>query len=94
MSLENRYKFLKKMHPNILILIKQKDKYISKEVDNMIFSYLNNDLNTIKKNKISYILMENLDIIEKNLIKNNEYYKYKKIVFISQVLSSAAIIKK
>ena len=89
MSLENRYKFLKKMHPNILILIKQKDKYISKEVDNMIFSYLNNDLNTIKKNKISYILMENLDIIEKNLIKNNEYYKYKKIVFISQVLSSA-----
>ena len=89
MSLENRYKFLKKMHPNILILIKQKDKYISKEVDNMIFSYLNNDLNTIKKNKISYILIENLDIIEKNLIKNNEYYKYKKIVFISQVLSSA-----
>ena len=86
MSLESRYLFLKKMYPTKVILIRKKDRYLSKGIDYLIFNYLNNNINNLKKLKISYILIENLEIIENNNYSNNNYLKYRKLILINKIL--------
>lgn len=49
MSLINRYKFVKKMYPEVLCLYQEKQKITSCEQDLDIFIYLQKDLKTIKK---------------------------------------------
>ena len=89
MSLENRYKFLKRMYPNKLILINYDKKIVSCFFDKKILEYLKYDLNKIKKANISYILLDELEVIDKNYYKNNKYLIYKKKTIIKEMLKKA-----
>ncbi|MBR1413503.1 MAG: hypothetical protein IJ574_02385 [Bacilli bacterium] len=93
MSLENRYKFLKKMYPSKLILIYYDKKVVSCYLDKKIFLYLSNDISRIKEKNISYLLLDGLEIIESNNYQNNNYLLYKKKILINEVLLSAVIKK-
>ena len=86
MSLENRYKFLKKMYPSKLILIYYDKDIVSCYIDKKILKYLNNDLTKIRKANISYLLLDGLEIIENNNFKNNRYLLYKKKMIINEIL--------
>ncbi len=65
----NRYKFLKKLYKNYVIIIKRKEKYYSYNIDLEILKYINS-------NNINYIIIENLNIIKKVKYADNTYSKY------------------
>ncbi len=77
MSVYNRYKFIKDIYSNYIIFIKKKNKYYTYDIDNkMLRSLKVNYYKDIDKYKINYLLINNLEIINKVEYKNNNYNKY------------------
>ena len=73
--MKNRYSEIKKLYDDYLILIKKKNKYLSYENDKEILDYIKfSKVKELKKRKINYLILENLDIIE--MIDNKEKNKY------------------
>lgn len=83
-----RYKFIKKLYPRSLVIIKSNDKYKSFRKDGVLLDYIidNFNLNKISKFKINFIIVENLDIIEEKEFVDNNYYKFIKVAYLSKVL--------
>ena len=70
MSKINRYKFIKKMYPDYLILIVSKKNLISFNIDNLIYKYYKDK---VFKLNINYIILDGLDIIVKKELSVEEY---------------------
>ena len=71
-----RYKFIKKLYPNYLVIIKYADKLKSFRMDGLLLNYLieNKKIKKLNKLKINYVIVNNLDIIEiKEYLNNNIY---------------------
>ena len=85
MSMINRYKFVKNLYPEYLVIIIRKRKYYSFYRDLDILKYINFKDNTriIKNKKINYIVINNMDIVEKYSYKDNNYDKYLIIILIT-----------
>lgn len=83
-----RYKFIKKLYPNYLVIIKYNDKFKSFRMDCLLLNYLidNNKIKKLNKLKINYVILNNLDIIEINEYLNNNYYRYIKVSYLNMVL--------
>ena len=64
--MNERYKILKELYPNYLILIKDKEKYKSKDIILNVF----NEKELINVNKL---ILDNLDIESITSYENNEY---------------------
>ncbi len=64
------YKFdlMKELYPSYIIYIKRKNKYYTNEIDKDIVKYFGNNLKNI-----NYIILNNLNIIEKVVFANNIY---------------------
>ena len=74
-----RYKFIKKLYPNYLVIIKYNDKFKSFRMDGLLLNYLidNNKIKKLNKLKINYVIVNNLDIIEIiEFLNNNRKYIY------------------
>jgi len=77
MKINNRYKFVKEMYPNYIIFVKKRDTYHTYFIDNKICRLLNiNKIKDIKKYKINYIMLDNLEIVCKCKNEINNYNKY------------------
>ena len=75
----NRYVFFKRCYPNYLILINKNNKIKSYNIDKEILKYLGIeeiDINKINKLNINYLILENINIINKKDYKDNKYYLY------------------
>lgn len=85
MSLMTRYKFLKKLFPNDMIIFYKKGYYCV-ELDKYLFEWFFNDINLLIKYNINFLIIDNL-VIEKHFVfKDNNYIKYSRIVIIEKVL--------
>lgn len=64
------YKFnlMKELYPSYIIYIKQKNKYYTNDIDKNIIEYFDDNLKNI-----NYIVLDNLDIVEKVNFYNNTY---------------------
>ena len=80
-----RYKFIKKLYPNYLVIIKYNDKFKSFRMVGLLLNYLI-DNNKIKKLKINYVIVNNLDIIDIKDYLNDNYYRYIKVSYLNMVL--------
>ncbi len=94
MSAYNRYKFIKRLNRKNLILIKGKNRYISFERDMNILRYINfnmnyeySNLNYLDKYEIDYIVLDNLDIIVEKRYNCNNYMKYLKLYYLSDIVN-------
>lgn len=78
MSAYNRYYFTKKLFPNFLVLIVKKGKYYSYDGDVRILKYIKfkDKINIIKNKKINYLVLDELEIIEKCEFIDNQLNKY------------------
>ena len=83
MSKINRYKFIKKMYPDYLILLLKNNTLSSFEVDNLIYKYYHNK---VFKLNINYIILDNLDIVKLVKYDNNKYYYYSKLVILKELI--------
>jgi len=73
----NRYNEIKNLYKNYLIIIKVKDKYKTIGMDNRIYEYLNlKKFKYLKNKQINYLILDNLDIVEKKDNENNRYDEY------------------
>lgn len=84
--MKNRYIFFKRLYSDYLLLFTKKEKLIAFNIDNTIISILENSSDTITKiltdKNISYIVVGNLDIIERKNFTNNNYNLYKKKAYL------------
>ena len=90
MSIYNRYLFAKKLNWNYLVLIKSKYGFVSFGNDNKVLNYLNikNNYKILNDYKISYIILEDLNIIKVKRFKNNKYKKYLKLSYLKDILNN------
>lgn len=74
----NRYREIKNIYKDYLIFIKRENgDYKLFDKDKQIFDYLNlKKINFLKIYEINYLILDNLDIIEKYEYENNKYYEY------------------
>ena len=68
--MKERYEVIKKLYPNYLILIRYKDKIKTFKEDNLIYNYLNKN---IEKLHINYIILNKLDIEKIKEYSDNNY---------------------
>ena len=59
-----RYKFIKKLYPNYLVIIKYNDKFKSFRNDCLLLNYLidNNKIKKLNKLKINYVIVNNVNV--------------------------------
>lgn len=92
MSRENRYKITKQIHPDYIVLIKYKDKYITYNNDTLICNYLkfykNNKYRfyVFEQKQINYLVLDELDIIRIKQYKENNYNRYVYITNIKRIV--------
>ena len=81
--MKNRYIFFRRLYKDYLLLFTMKRKLIAFNVDYKIISILvgpGDDVTEIlDANNINYIIIDNLDILEKKCFINNNYNLYKKM---------------
>ena len=85
----NRYKFTKNIYSDYLVIIYWLGNYYSFSYDKDILKYIKfkGNTNIIKRRRINYLVLNNLDIIEINKYKNNSYDYYLKIICIIKVIN-------
>ena len=59
-----RYKFIKKLYPNYLVIIKYNDKFKSFRMDDLLLNYLidNNKIKKLNKLKINCVIVNNVNV--------------------------------
>lgn len=88
MSMRNRYLFTKDYFKNYLVLIKRGNNYYSYDGDKKILDYIkfNDKLSILRKLKINFVILDDLEIIGTASYEVNNYYKYLYITYISDIL--------
>ena len=73
-----RYRFLSYIYPNRVIMILKKGEYYVFGKSELILDYIKFEGNTLKlKDKhINYIVVCNMDIVEKYTVSDNRYEEY------------------
>lgn len=94
MSAYNRYYFTKNVYSDYIVILVKKDRLYSYDIDMKLLKYLkfNNKVNILKKLKINYLILDNLDIIEINNYKNNNLYKYMNILYLNKIFKEIKVI--
>ena len=94
MSAYNRYYFTKGVYPNYIIILLKKGKLFSFSIDSKILSSIGfkDKVSVFKKKKINYIVLDELDIIEKMEFDDNNYDKYVYLVKLNEILDEIKVI--
>ena len=75
----NRYVFFKRCFPKYLIFFSKNGKLTSYSKDKEMVEYLKlKDIKILRKLHINYLILNNVNIIEKHTFKYNNYYIYYK----------------
>ena len=63
----NRYSFTKEVYPDYVVLLVKKNKYYSYSIDRKVLDYIKfkNKTYILKKKCINYLVLDELDIVEK-----------------------------
>lgn len=88
MSMINRYNFTKNIYKDYIVLIVRKKKLYTFNQDKRILNYIgfNNKIYRIRKRKINYLILDDLDIIEIIKYDNNNYNKYLLLSYLKDIL--------
>ena len=94
MSAYNRYYFTKKIYPNYLILLYKKGRYYSYGNDSKILRYIKfkNKLRYLDKNRINYLVLDNLDIVIKKEYDDNKLDKYLYLVYLNEIFNEIKVV--
>ena len=89
----NRYKFTKSIYSDYLVIIYRLGNHYSFSYDDDILKYIKfkGNTNIIKRKRINYLVLNNLDIIEINKYYDNRYNYYLKIICIIKVVNMIII---
>ena len=94
MSAYNRYYFTKKVYPWYLVILLKKGKPYSFGIDRKILKHVGFKDKTyiLQKKKINYLVLDELDIVEKYDYDDNNYDKYLYLVKLNEILNEVKVI--
>jgi len=94
MSAYNRYSFTKEVYPDYIVLLIKKDKYYSYGKDRKILEYIKfkNKTSIIRKMKINYLVLDELDIVEKYEYLDNALDRYMCLVGINNIFDKIKVV--
>lgn len=94
MSAVNRYRFTKNLYKDYVIILVKKNKYYSFDKDKDLLEYIKfkDKLYILRKKKINYLILDELDIIEKYEYQDNQLNRYLYMMYIDKILKNMKII--
>lgn len=94
MSSYNRYSFTKKVYPNYVVLLIHKNKYYSYDIDRKILNYIKfkNKTYILRKKHINYLVLDELDIIEKYDYDDNMFDKYVHLIYLNKIFDKIKVV--
>lgn len=86
--LRNRYRFIKRLYPNYIVIFMIKKKYylVEEQMRFLKFFKKKNIIKTLEFYNINYIIMDNLTIIKRKEYTNNKYLELLKKGIIIQMI--------
>lgn len=94
MSAYNRYSFTKEVYPNYVVLLVKKNKYYSYSIDRKVLDYIKFKDKTyiLRKRHINYLVLDELDIVEKYEYSNNQLDRYIYLVDMKKILDEIKVV--
>ena len=94
MSAYNRYSFTKEVYPNYIVLLVKKNKYYSYSIDRKVLDYIKFKDKTyiLRKKHINYLVLDELDIVEKYEYSNNQLDRYIYLVDMKKILDEIKVV--
>ena len=94
MSAYNRYEFTKKVYPKYIIILLKKGKPYSFDIDRKILKHVGFKDKTyiLQKKKINYLVLDELDIVEKYDYDDNNYDKYLYLVKLNKIFDEIKVV--
>lgn len=94
MSAYNRYGFTKEVYSNYIILLKRKNRYYSYSMDRKVLDYIKFKDKTyiLRRKHINYLILDELDIVEKYEYSDNQLDKYIYLVYMKKVLDEIKVV--
>ena len=94
MSAYNRYSFIKEVYSYYIVLLIKKDRYYSYGKDRKILEYIKfkNKTRILRKKKINYLVLDELDFVEKYEYLDNQINKYICLVSINIILEEIKVV--
>ena len=94
MSAYNRYSFTKEVYPNYVVLLVKKNKYYSYSIDRKVLDYIKFKDKTyiLRKKHINYLVLDELDIVEKYEYSDNQLDRYIYLVNMKKILDEIKVV--
>lgn len=94
MSAYNRHSFTKEVYPDYVVLLYKNDRYYSYGRDRSILRYIGfkNKTNILRKNKINYLVLDELDIVEKYEYLDNELDRYLYLIRMNRIFDEIKVV--
>ena len=94
MSAYNRYSFTKKIYSDYIVLLIKKNKYYTYGEDKKVLKYIGFKNNTyiLRKKKINYLVLDELDIIEMYEYEDNELNRYLYLVYLEKIFDEIKVV--
>lgn len=94
MSMYNRYSFTKNVYKDYIVLIIRKNKYYSYNKDREVLDYIRfkDKTNILRKRHINYLVLDDLDIIEKYEYVDNKLERYKYLINIDKIFNKIKVV--
>ena len=94
MSAYNRYSFIKEVYSYYIVLLIKKDRYYSYGKDRKILEYIKfkNKTRILRKKKINYLVLDELDIVAKYEYLDNQIDRYMYLIRIKRVLNEIKVV--
>lgn len=94
MSMYNRYSFTKNVYKDYIVLIIRKNKYYSYNKDREVLDYIRfkDKTNVLRKRHINYLVLDDLDIIEKCEYVDNKLERYNYLINIDKIFNKIKVV--
>ena len=94
MSAYNRYSFTKGVYPDYVVLLYKKNKYYTYGKDRKILEYIKfkNKTSILRKKKINYLVLDELDIVEKYEYLDNQMDRYLYLINMKKILDEIKVV--
>ena len=94
MSAYNRYSFTKNVYPDYIVLLYKKGRYYTYGKDRKVLQYIKfKDMTYIlRKYRINYLVLDELDIIEKYEYLDNQLERYLYLVNIKKIFDEIKVV--
>ena len=94
MSAYNRYSFTKEVYPNYVVLLVKNNRYYSYAKDKRVLEYIGfkNKTNILRKKRINYLVLDELDIVEKYEYSSNELDRYLCLICMKKIFDEIKVV--